>query len=136
MAVFNNQFSKFFKIQELAPKQGPWELKLPRASRSPFPPAPCPPGSLKSPPPAHSMSISLGLTGQPPHSRGGSGLCIICPQMQLDARHFQGQQVVPPRFHLAAIKNTSNESVKGYTAAPAAHRLLVTQTEKGLQGHH
>ena len=42
--------------------------------------------------------------------------------------------MVPPRFHLAAIKNTSNESVKGYTAAPAAHRLLVTQTEKGLQG--
>lgn len=61
MAVFNNQFSEFFKIQELAPKQGPWELKLPRASGSPFPSAPCPPGSLKSPPPAHSMSISLGL---------------------------------------------------------------------------
>lgn len=80
------------------------------------------------------MSISLGLTGQPPHSSGGAGLCIICPQMQLDAPHFQGHQVAPPRFHLGALKNTHNESVKGYTAAPADHRLLVTQTEKGLQG--
>lgn len=81
--------------------------------------------------------MSLGLTGQPPHPRGSTGLCIICPQMQLDAPHFQGHQVAPPRFHLGTLKRSApDESVKGYTAAPANHRLLVTQTEKGLQGHH
>lgn len=83
------------------------------------------------------MSISLGLTGRPPHLRGGAGLCIICPQKQLDAPHSQGHQVAPPRLLLGAVKrSTCDGPAEGCPAAPANHRLLATQTEKGLQQHH